>query len=339
MSAPPPESVKASLARRILELARLVAPEGRKAGREWVGHGPDGSKWGIVLSGDKVGCWQNFATGSAGRSGLSLIRDAFCRGDHVEAWKWALNWLGEDATTTRPEPVPVPDRPREPHRGALALYLHAEPFAWHNPVGRYLVARGIFEDRFPRPLGALRFHPNCRHHESGHALPAMVAAVVDPLEPRRHLATHRTYLAESEGRWRKASVPSAKMMLGPSLGGVVPLTCGASGKGLGDVPYGDCALLGEGIENTLTAAQWLPERRAIAYVSAGNLASLNLPIAIRDILLICDRDGENQQVTRARDWTAAHWKLQEGRRVEYWRPPMGAKDANAFWLGELANGP
>ena len=87
------DQVKAELALAGAELARMVAPDGKLSGsrmathREWIGHGPDGAKWGIVLAGPKQGRWQNFgARGLAGTSFLSLIRDALCNGDHLAAW-------------------------------------------------------------------------------------------------------------------------------------------------------------------------------------------------------------------------------------------------------------
>src|SRR4029078_950854 len=97
-----PDNVKQLLILRILALAREVAPDGRVIGREWVGHGPDGSKWGSFIAGAKVAKWQNFGSGAAGTSGLSLIRDAFCAGDHVTAFRWALDWLREGAGPTDP---------------------------------------------------------------------------------------------------------------------------------------------------------------------------------------------------------------------------------------------
>src|SRR5215467_9335809 len=100
---PSPDAVKAHLAGRILALAKQVAPDGKVHGREWEGHGADGGKIGIVLYGQKIGHWQNFSSGAAGTSCLSLIRDAFCQGDHKAAWRWALAWLGEDAE--RPAPA------------------------------------------------------------------------------------------------------------------------------------------------------------------------------------------------------------------------------------------
>jgi hypothetical protein len=333
-----PDAVKQLLILRILDLARQVAPDGRVIGREWTGHGPDGSKWGIVIAGTKIAKWQNFGSGAAGTSGLSLIRDAFCAGDHVAAFRWALNWLGEvgdvpNVPAAAPKPPahkPLPAR----NAAALGMFLHATPFDWDGPVGCYLEGRGIDRAAFEhRPLNALRFHGSCWNTERQRHLPALVAAVIDPLT-RVQIATHRTWL-EGDGRtWRKAPLETPKKLLGPGLGGIIPLTRGASDKPLRRAPEGDAALLGEGIENTLTVAQWFPERRALAYVSAGNLAALALPETLADLVLVMDRDGENEAVTQLRRDTLLHWS-EEGRAVAQWVPPAGFEDANAYWQSEL----
>jgi hypothetical protein len=340
-----PDAVKTLLILRILELAREVAPDGRVIGREWVGHGPDGSKWGIVIAGVKIGKWQNFGSGAAGNSALSLIRDAFSGGDHVAAFRRALEWIGDTSApvapaSARPLPAsakPLPDSAKPlPARNAAALgmYLHATPFDWDSPTGWYLEGRGIDRACFDhRPLNALRFHPSCWNTERQRHMPAMVAAVIDPLT-RVQIAVHRTWLEGSGSDWRKAKLDTPKKLLGPGLGGVIPLTRGTSDKPLGRAPEGDAALLGEGIENTLTVAQWHPERRALAYVSAGNLAAIELPATLADIVLVVDRDGENDAVNDVRRETLAHWE-REGRAVAVWIPPAGFKDANAYWQAEL----
>jgi hypothetical protein len=341
-----PDAVKQLLISRIIELAREVAPDGRVIGREWTGHGPDGSKWGIVIAGTKIAKWQNFGSGAAGTSGLSLIRDAFCGGDHRAAFRWALNWLGEGASAAplpaSAAPLPASAAPLPPahkplparNAGAIGMFLHAWPMDWDGPVGCYLAGRGIDPAAFGHAsIGSLRFHPQCWNVETNTHLPAMVAVVIDPLT-RVHIATHRTWLAGGGHTWRKAPLETPKKLLGPGLGGIIPLTRGASGKPLARAPDGDAALLGEGIENTLTVAQWFPERRALAYVSAGNLAALELPETLADLVLVMDRDGENEAVTQLRRDTMLHWS-EEGRAVAQWVPPAGFKDANAYWQSEL----
>jgi len=337
------DQVKAELALAGAELARLVAPDGKLTGsrmathREWIGHGPDGAKWGIVLAGRKLGRWQNFgARGLAGTSFLSLIRDAFCGGDHLAAWSWAQNYLDgrppSSATATMREAPPVVPLAQKRSTDGKGLWLHAEPFTWDGPVGLYLRGRGIDPERLgDAKLGALRLHKSCWNSEIQRALPAMVACVLDPLT-REHIATHRTYLHQVGRDWIKAPLDAAKKLLGPGRGGIIPLTKGASDKGLGKAPAGDRILLAEGIENALSVAIYEPDRRALAYVSSANLAHLELPEAFADVLLVADRDGENHAVTTGREDAIGHWDA-EGRAVSVWLPPAGYKDANDYLQG------
>jgi hypothetical protein len=118
------------------------------------------------------------------------------------------------------------------------------------------------------------------------------------------------------------------------VGGVIPLTRGASNKPLGQSPDGDGCLIAEGIESALTVAQFFPERRALACVSVGNLAKIALPPAIRGVLLVRDRDGENLAVKASRDAALARWAA-EGRESHIWEPAEGTKDANDSWRMDL----
>src|SRR5262249_23239692 len=147
-------------------------------------------------------------------------------------------------------------------------------------------------------FGALRYHWHCWNAEAKCHLPALVAAVIHPLTHQR-IATHRTYLWQQDGEWVKARLEAPKKLLGPSAGGIIPLTRGATRRRFTLARPPDRLLLAEGIENALTVAQWYPEHRTIAYLSAGNLLAVDLPEAFTDILLVRDRDGENIAVNQA----------------------------------------
>jgi hypothetical protein len=160
-------------------------------------------------------------------------------------------------------------------------------------------------------------------------MPAMLACVVHPREGL-HLSTHRTFLELRDGAWRKASVRPAKMALGGVGGGIIPLIYGASGKRWRDAPEGDPLLVAEGIENALSAAIMRPDRRAIAAVSVGNIAAIDLPPKFNDVLLVEDRDGENDAVVQAHMRAINRW-LEEGRGVSFLKPPAGISDVNEWW--------
>jgi hypothetical protein len=202
-----------------------------------------------------------------------------------------------------------------------------------TPAAAYLEARGVGPSRFPdAPLQALRFAPAVSHPD-GQQLPAMLAAIVDP-RTGRYLATHHTFLAFRDGAWRKALVTPAKLVLGRYAGGLIPLLRGGSGVPLKQAPQGDELLMAEGIENALTVGLAFPELRAVAAVAVQNAQHIALPPAIGSVLLVHDRDGENDAVQQARDRAYERWRVEQRSRAP-WIPPEGYEDANAWWQAIL----
>jgi Toprim domain-containing protein len=331
-----PDEVKRHLAVRIQALAKALFPDGKIQGAEWRGHGPDGATWGVVVRGGKTGFFQNFGSGNGGTSALALIRDAACGGDPQAAYAWALDFLGGEVLATS-SPITAPasaPKPPKPAATGLAKFLGAAKFDWHNPAGLYLQARGIDPNKIAHRPGALRFDPRCWHADHTVNLPAMLAAVIDPTS-RQHIALHRTYLGRNaDGTWRKSEAMPAKKVMGSFAGGVIPLTRGASKKRFSDAVDGESILIGEGIENTLTVAQFFPELRALSCVAVANLPAVALPPVFRAVMLIRDRDGENRAVQTARERALVRWDS-EGREVSVWEPPEGQKDANDFWRAVL----
>lgn len=116
---------------------------------------------------------------------------------------------------------------------------------------------------------------------------------------------HRTFLA-SEGTG-KAPVDPRKMMLGPCRGGAVRL-----------VEPGDVLMIGEGVETCLAAMQ-ATGYPAWAALSTSGLRTLDLPIGVRNVIVLADGDDPGEAA--ARD-CALRWK-REGRRVRIARPPKG----------------
>jgi putative DNA primase/helicase len=97
------------------------------------------------------------------------------------------------------------------------------------------------------------------------------------------------------------------MMLGPCRGGAVRL-------GEAD----DVLMVGEGIETCLAAMQ-ATGNTAWAALSTSGLRWLDLPRAVRDVIVLADGDepGEAAAQDCARRWQ------REGRRVRIARPPRG----------------
>jgi hypothetical protein len=337
MTAPTYSEVAQELRANVEKLACEILPDGKREGREWRGTGPDGGAWCVVLSGSKQGVYLNTAAGIAGDP-LELVRFGRCGGDKRAAYEWALAWLGYGGDVQqRQQPRPaVP--PRQPPRddteqiqgAAKAMFINARPFAWDNPAGLYLIGRGITPETITWSLRALRYAPSL-YHPSGRFYPAMVAAVIEPTSGR-FLATHRTWITYDGVGWRKASVRPAKASLGPVLGGCIALARGASGKSLPKAVAPDAVLIAEGIENALSVAPGFPDRRIIAGISAGNIPSILLPDAITDVMLVRDRDGENDAVRASVERALSRW-IDDGRTTNVWLPPPGFKDANDWLMG------
>ncbi len=182
---------------------------------------------------------------------------------------------------------------------ALALWHQATPAAG-TLVETYLRSRGL---GLPA-AGRLRFHAGLKH-PSGDIWPAMIALVTRGSDDTP-LAIHRTFLARDGVG--KAPVDPQKMMLGPCRGGAVRL---ASADGL--------LMIGEGVETTL-AAMKATGYRAWAAMSTSGLLTLDLPVAVRDVILLADGDDPGEAAATA---AADRWG-QEGRTVRIASPPNGS---------------
>lgn len=181
---------------------------------------------------------------------------------------------------------------------ALALWRASQGIVG-SPAETYLRSRRITLS----PPPSLRFHPGLKH-SSGGVWPVMVALVVHG-ETCSPIAIHRTFLAR-DGHG-KAPVDPPKMMLGPCRGGVVRLG-----------EPGDVLMVGEGIETCLAAMQ-ATGKPAWAALSTSGLRSLDLPRALREVIVLADGDapGEAAALDCARRWRS------KGRSVRIARPPSG----------------
>lgn len=250
----------------------------------------------------------------------------------------------------RPREAPPPPPPRAPspeqieaeerrRRYALAIFLEAEERLRGTPVAAYLAGRGIDLDRLGRQPRALRFHPALKAEEIGVELPAMVAAITDG--DGNHVATHRTWLVERDGRWRKASPPleNAKKTIGRPQGGCIHLWRGASGRRFREAPEGDVVAIGEGIETSLSVAIACPELRVIAAGALGWMAGIALPTAIRTVIICADNDTGKPRTEQQRRQAEAQFQRVvahfqgEGREVRVAMPDIPGADWNDVLQG------
>ena len=218
------------------------------------------------------------------------------------------------------------DAEAETLRGAARrLFLAAQPGLAGTPVAAYLAGRGIDLAELGRQPRSLRFHPSVLNRESDQFRPAMLAAVTNGAGDMA--AVHRTWLQqEADGRWTKAKLLNPKMSLGQLAGGTIRLWRGASRKPLKDALEGETAIVAEGVEDGLSCALLCPELRVLSAVSLPNMARIELPPAVRTVILAADNDGDNPAAAKALQRAIDHF-AGEGRTVRLARSPVG-KDFN-----------
>jgi hypothetical protein len=340
----PIAEIAARLDERAGELAAELLPGGRRDRGQWrCGSifGDPGDSFVYTLAGQHRGRWHEFSDGSHGDT-LDLVAAVRFGGSKSDAIRWARRYLGiddADPAALRQQAMVRAERQAQEaqqhaehdqarRRRAKARWLAGTPIEG-TAADAYLAGRGIGLAQLGRAPRALRFTMREWNQEANAELPAMLAAIV--AADGTHLATHRTYLEpDHAGGWRKASLRHSKMTLGGYVGGTINLWRGKSGRPLRQAPDGDVVALAEGIEDALTVALACPDWRVLAAVSVANLASVTLPPTVAEVVLVLQRDGENDQVKLARNRAERRF-MEEGRSVRRALPPEGFKDFNDWW--------
>jgi hypothetical protein len=330
----PVRDVLTALENNIDRLVREIFPRGRREGAEYrVGSiaGEPGSSLAVHLGPDKPGIWCDFAIGLGGNV-LDLIADVLFGGDKRRALAWALAWLAARGSAGAPSDH---FRHRGGHcsdgqrnaearsRAALKIFMSGTDRLVGTPGERYLRSRGIDLDSLPRPPSSLRFHPCLWNTESRRHWPALMAAITT-IEGHR-VGVHRTFL-ESDGSG-KAPLESPKKSLGPYRGASVELSRGSSNRPLKDAPAGDTVVIGEGLEDSLTAVLAAPEYRVLCAVSLSNLAAVELPETITTVVILGQNDPPESAAARTLRRAVGAFQAQ-GRTVKIARPPSTYKDFN-----------
>lgn len=341
---------------QVQALALQLLPNARREGNYLkVGsvQGEPGGSLVIYLAGSQQGTFRDFAGTDHGDM-LDLIEITQGLADKGAAVGWAKEFLGiADEWTPearRAAPEELARRAEEMRargearaakdaeekaakiRGAKALYLKGGPIAG-TPAERYLLGRGLTKQPLAEWPGVLRFHPEVYNKEHRVKLPAMLAAIY--LADGTHVATHRTYLQQVNGRWGKLDSANAKKVLGPMWGGFVPINKGSSGKSMRHMPAGEPVFVTEGIEDALVVRMKRPEARIVSSVTLGNMGAIVLPSngsgGGRVLRLVCDRD-EKVKAQEALERSIAAQQAR-GLTVELVMPPVGFKDLNDWLLG------
>ena len=341
-------TITASLAENIHSLVQQLFPAGRLVQqRYWrVGNlaGEAGQSLCIYLTGAKRGHWCDFASGERGDL-LDLIAAVYCGDDLGAAIRWARNWLGlgrgVDPETARrlvkqAERRRV-ERQREARQAensrceALRILLEAKPLQRADFVDRYLLGRSVDLDTLPRLPCALRYHPHL-YHCCGRYWPAMVAAISD--HQGQVVAVHRTWLEgrnlACEDRPQVVKAPlgkEAKMTLGAYRGGCIRLWRGENDRPWSSIEHGETWLIGEGIEDCLTAVLEWPQWPTICAVSLYSMLSLELPQAVSDIVLLSQNDPVASPASQLLLRVIRRFQNM-GKRVSRVSAPIYCKDIN-----------
>jgi len=176
-----------------------------------------------------------------------------------------------------------------------------------TPVEEYLRSRALI---LPVPP-ALRFHQRLFYSEgkTHRHWPAMISQRSDV--DGNIVGVHRTWL-QHDGRGKAPYGSDAKKDLGSTSGTAIRLS-----------PVADELMIGEGIETTLSAMQ-VSGKPGWAAGNTGVLCNMILPIQIKSIIILADRDEPGEAAAR---FARQRW-LAEGRRVRIARPPGDHNDFN-----------
>ncbi|BAI71782.1 hypothetical protein AZL_011440 [Azospirillum sp. B510] len=268
------------LAREAEAVCRRYLPAGRREGCYWrigdVQGTPGGSLY-VHLYGIAAGKWADAATGEHGdlldligaNRGLDRLRDVLAE---------ARAFLGQPRICPGPGAREAPVSAGTPV-AARRLFARSLPVAG-TLAEAYLRNRGLPDIRTSGPL---RFQPRCWYWDAGDrfvAGPALVAAVTDL--DGRITGVQRLWL-DPVGAG-KAAMPSPRRALGRLLGNGVRFGVAR-----------DALAAGEGIETMLALRLALPVLPAVAALSAGHLAALRLPSALRRVYIALDNDAAGQR--------------------------------------------
>ena len=347
------------LNRQVADLCAELLPRGHRNGAKWicsnVWDSGAGQSMVVDLHGARQGKWQDFGNCAAGEDKgdmIDLVRIRCCSGDMGAAVAEAKRRLGIDDAFT-PGPKAAPDPAEQARRAeqararaeaqeaqqaqirerkaksARALWLGegAMPIAG-TPAEAYLLARGIGAGAKGEWPGSLRFRRELPHKPSGTSYPALIAMGLNVAGKQRFV--HRIWLSKRAGRWSKIQHEHAKMVLGPFWGSFVPISRGAADTAMSKMAESEAVYVTEGIEDALVVRMLRPELRIICAVSLGNIGAIVLPPQARQLVVVADRD-ENEQAQETLERAIAAQQAR-GLDVRLVMPPVGSKDVNDWLL-------
>ena len=361
---PPQPSIGAGdisrmLTDRLESLLPELLPGGRRYGNLYRAGslaGEEGMSLVVRLAGARRGQWKEYNGAELFGDPLDLVVRTQAGGDFGKGLDWARAWLGlaqispeererwRQAAQRRAEAAARRDSRETADKRLRAgeLWRQSRPLVPGDLVDRYLRGRGLALAELGRAPSVLRYHERL-WAKPGRYYPAMVGLVTDVAGAP--IGIHRTFLTEQGGRVVKAPLDDGKRALGPCLGGCIKLWRGGSGLAWPKMMEGETVMLGEGIEDLLSAlicgeialpdgsggARIVAARalRAVCTISLSLMAAVELPPQVTRVVILQQRDPPGSparaQLGRAIDRFRA-----QGRRVLLIPPPAwpGLKDFN-----------
>lgn len=349
--------------RKAPDLAKELLPNGHRSGNLWMASGIDdtgkSTSLAVNLTGASIGHWTDYGSAAAGDDHgdmvdlLALKRHG---GDRKAAIADARERLGKPLLFGRAAPKPSPaelarraeearardearaakdaDDQSQKIRGARALFLHEKAVALAGtPAERYLIDRGLSSAPIGEWPGSLRFHPEVWNSEHRVKMPAMLACIVDA--EGRHIGTQRTYLMQDRGRWTKIASKSARMILGLSRGGFIPIHKGSTGKSMRHMHPDEPIYGAEGSEKCLAIRMKMPAARICSLVSLRNMGLVVFPAGARRLVWCRDNDqGEKELATLERSIAQQQAR---GILVQLVSPPAEFKDIDQWMIAVAPN--
>jgi len=195
------------------------------------------------------------------------------------------------------------------------IWFQSKSIILGDPVDRYLQARGITLELYPK---CLRYHPDLPYYDDEKEMvignfPTMIALIQN--QYGKGVTLHRTYLSDG----CKADVPKPKKLMSPviqgsSLGGAIRLY----------PPTEDGTLaIAEGIETAL-AFSIMTELPVWATVSALGMERIILPPEINNVWIAVDNDQSGTGQKAAAE--LASRLVLNGQKVRYVTPPNVGDD-------------
>lgn len=196
--------------------------------------------------------------------------------DFPEALKRVKEVLGEDTPEDPPEKkLDMPER-----RASLKrLWESGQPN--HPETIRYLTGRGLSEKVATAAAEGLRYVEKAWHRDRKEFMPAMIGLMCKPRGGGLHaVSIHRTFFLPDGGREKKFMPPVGEIH--------------GSAVWFGS-QHRDTWVIGEGIETTLAGAQMAASLygkvTAVAACSASGIEHLQIPGAVRNVVLLADNDA------------------------------------------------